>query len=191
MHPSPSMSDAADERDELSRLLIRVAAGDEDAFAELYRRTSARLFGVCLRMLVEHGEAEEALQDIYTTVWRRAASFDAARAGAMTWMMALSRNKIIDRLRQRRESMPSPVVDLDGVVDEYPGPALQAEASQEYRRLQECLEALESRQRQSVRDAFFSGSTYSELAARCQVPIGTMKSWIRRGLLQLRTCLDA
>lgn len=191
MHPSPPMSDAADERDELSRLLIRVAAGDENAFAELYRRTSARLFGVCLRMLVEHGEAEEALQDIYTTVWRRAASFDAARAGAMTWMMALARNKIIDRLRQRRESMPSAVVDLDGVVDEYPGPALQAEASQEYRRLQECLEALESRQRQSVRDAFFSGSTYGELAARCQVPIGTMKSWIRRGLLQLRTCLDA
>lgn len=186
-----SMSEVADERDELSRLLVRVAAGREDAFAELYRRTSAKLFGLCLRMLVDHGEAEETLQDIYTTVWRRAVSFDAMRAGAMTWMMALARNKIIDRLRQRRESAPPPVMDLEAVVDESPGPATQAEASQEYQRLQTCLEALEPKQRQSVREAFFSGATYSELAARCQVPLGTMKSWIRRGLLQLRTCLDA
>lgn len=185
------MSPFADERDELSGVLARVAAGDQVAFAELYRRTSAKLFGVCLRMLVDHGEAEEVLQEIYTTVWRRAERFDVARASAITWLMALARNKAIDRLRQRHEYQPSHPFDLDGLVDEQPGPATQAEASQEYRRLQQCLQSLEPRQRQSVREAFFSGSTYSELAAQCRVPLGTMKSWIRRGLLQLRTCLDA
>jgi RNA polymerase sigma-70 factor (ECF subfamily) len=186
------MNSLADERrDELSELLVRIAAGNQGAFAELYRRTSAKLFGVCLRMLVDHGEAEEVLQEIYTTVWRRAQSFDATRASAITWLMALARNKVIDRLRQRHAHAPSHQVDLDGLVDEQPGPATQAEASQEYRRLQHCLEALEPKQRQSVRAAFFSGATYSELAMRCQVPLGTMKSWIRRGLLQLRTCLDA
>jgi RNA polymerase sigma factor (sigma-70 family) len=186
-----SMSHLADERDELSHLLTQVATGSQGAFAELYRRTAAKLFGVCLRMLADHGEAEEALQEIYTTVWRRAESFDAGRASAMTWLMALARNKVIDRLRQRHEHRPSHSVDLDDLIDDQPGPAGRAEASEEHRRLRECLDALEPKQRQSVREAFFSGSTYSELAARCQVPLGTMKSWIRRGLLQLRTCLDA
>ncbi|PMQ06679.1 ECF RNA polymerase sigma factor SigK [Dyella sp. AD56] len=186
-----SMSQFADERDELSQVLTQVAAGDQGAFAELYRRTAAKLFGVCLRMLADHGEAEEVLQEIYTTVWRRAESFDAKRASAMTWLMALARNKVIDRLRQRHEHLPSHSVDLDDLVDEQPGPATQAEATEEHRRLRECLDALEPKQRQSVREAFFSGSTYSELAERCHVPLGTMKSWIRRGLLQLRTCLDA
>jgi RNA polymerase sigma-70 factor (ECF subfamily) len=185
------MSHAADDRDELSRTLMRVAAGDQHAFAELYQRTSAKLFGVCLHMLIDRGEAEEVLQEIYTTVWRRAESFDAKRASAITWLMALARNKAIDRLRQRHENMPTSAIDLDHLVDEQPGPATQAEASQEYQRLQHCLEALEPNQQQSVRAAFFSGSTYNELAARCNVPLGTMKSWIRRGLLQLRTCLEA
>lgn len=185
------MSLAADDRDELSRTLIRVAAGDQRAFAELYQRTSAKLFGVCLRMLVDRGEAEEVLQETYTTVWRRAESFDAKRSSAITWLMALARNKAIDRLRQRHENMPHHAIDLEHLADEQPGPATQAEASQEYQRLQHCLDALEPKQQQSVRAAFFSGSTYNELAARCNVPLGTMKSWIRRGLLQLRTCLEA
>ncbi len=185
------MNPVADDRDELSRTLIRVAAGDQQAFSELYQRTSAKLFGVCLRMLVDRGEAEEVLQEIYTTVWRRAESFNAKRASAITWLIALARNKAIDRLRQRHENMPTHDIDLEHLVDQEPGPATQAEASQEYQRLQHCLEALEPNQQQSVRAAFFSGSTYNELAARCNVPLGTMKSWIRRGLLQLRTCLEA
>lgn len=190
-HLGTSMSPLANERDELSEVLVQVAFGNQRAFAELYRRTAAKLFGICLRMLADHGEAEEVLQEIYTTVWRRAESFDAGRASAITWLIALARNKAIDRLRQRHEHQLYRSADLDDLVDERPGPATQAEATQEHRRLWECLQALEPRQRHSVREAFFSGSTYSELAARCHVPLGTMKSWIRRGLLQLRTCLDA
>lgn len=179
------------DQETLDRLLSQAARGDQTAFAELYRRSSSRLFGVCLRMLRERGEAEEVLQEAWIAVWHRAATFDASRASAMTWLTTLTRNKAIDRLRQRREqSLDDPTL-IEALVDEAPGPAAGAENSQAYRRLRDCLDQLEPQQRSSVREAFFSGATYNELAARCQVPLGTMKSWIRRSLLQLRTCLDS
>lgn len=182
---------ARSQPDTLEQLLTRTASQDQLAFAELYRQTSARLFGVCDRMLRDHGEAEEVLQEIFTIVWRRATSFEPGRAGALTWLIALTRNKAIDRLRQRRERGRDEPLDLERLADERSGPAIQAEASQDYVRLHNCLEQLESNQRRSVREAFFSGATYKELAERCQVPLPTMKSWIRRGLMQLRTCLES
>jgi RNA polymerase sigma factor (sigma-70 family) len=177
-------------RDDLNRLLQHTGRNDQKAFAELYKRTSSKLFGVCLRMLRDRGEAEDVLQETYAAVWRRAASFDASRASAITWLVTLSRNKAIDRLRQHREQLLDDPEKLDVAVDEQPSPAADAEASQEYRRLQHCLEELEPQQQSSVREAFFTGATYNELAIRCKVPIGTMKSWIRRSLMQLRKCLD-
>lgn len=177
------------QREELNRLLIQTGRNDQQAFAELYKRTSSKLLGVCLRMLRDRGEAEDVLQETYTTVWRRAAGFDAAKASAITWLITLSRNKAIDRLRQRREVLLDDPSMLDA-IDERPAPAADAESGQEYLRLQKCLDRLEPQQRDSVRKAFFTGATYSELAARCKVPLGTMKSWIRRSLIQLRTCLD-
>jgi RNA polymerase sigma factor (sigma-70 family) len=178
------------EREELNRLLMQTGRNDQKAFAELYKRTSSKLFGVCLRMLRDRGEAEEVLQETYTTVWRRAESFDAAKASAITWLVTLSRNKAIDRLRQHREELMDDPQKMDETVDEQPTPAADAESSQEYRRLEQCLNTLEPQQRSSVREAFFTGATYNELATRCKVPLGTMKSWIRRSLIQLRTCLD-
>jgi RNA polymerase sigma factor (sigma-70 family) len=185
------MTPTADGRDALADLLTRTGGRDQRAFAELYQRTGGRLYGMCLRMLQDRGEAEEVLQEVFTTVWRRADGFDPARGGAMTWLVTLTRNKAIDRLRQRREARLGDPIDLDRLVDERPGPAADAEASQDYDRLVKCLEALEPRQRRSVREAFFSGATYKELAARCEVPLATLKSWIRRGLIQLRTCLES
>ena len=178
------------ERDELNRLLQQAGRNDQKAFAELYKRTSSKLFGVCLRMLRDRGEAEEVLQETFTTVWRRAAGFDASRASAITWLVTLSRNKAIDRLRQHREELLDDPSRLDETVDERPTPAAGAETSQEYQRLQHCLDELEPQQQRSVREAFFTGATYNELATRCKVPLGTMKGWIRRSLMQLRTCLD-
>ncbi|GLQ45951.1 RNA polymerase sigma factor [Dyella lipolytica] len=181
-----------DEREHLTRLLTQAGNGDQQAFAQVYQITSSTLFGMCLRMLRDRSDAEEVLQEIYTTVWLRAKSFDAKRASAFTWLAALTRNKAIDRLRQHRESLLEDPVDLDQVIDEQqPTPAGNAQRSQDYQRLQRCLEMLEAKQRHAVREAFFSGATYNELAARCKVPLGTMKSWIRRSLLQLRTCLES
>jgi len=178
------------EREELNQLLIQTGRNDRKAFAELYKRTSSKLFGVCLRMLRERSEADEVLQETYTTVWRRAASFDDAKSGAITWLVALARNKSIDRLRQHREEQLEDPFMLDAMDGDQTTPATEAESSQEYRRLEKCLEDLEPRHRNSVREAFFTGATYNELAKRCKVPLGTMKSWIRRSLMQLRTCLD-
>ncbi|MEO5831389.1 MAG: sigma-70 family RNA polymerase sigma factor [Rhodanobacter sp.] len=124
-------------------------------------------------------------------MWRRASSFDASKASAITWLVTLARNKAIDRLRQHREELMDDPSRLDEVVDEQPTPAADAQTSQEYQRLQRCLDELEPQQQSSVREAFFTGATYNELAARCKVPLGTMKSWIRRSLMQLRTCLDS
>ena len=184
-----NISSPAD-REELTRLLIRIGGNDQQAFAELYKRTSSKLFGVCLRMLRDRSEAEEVLQEIWTTVWRRAASFDAGKASAITWLVTLARNKAIDRLRQHREEQLDDPLRLEEIADRQPTPAADAETSQEHQRLQRCLDALEPQQRGAVREAFFTGATYNELATRCKVPLGTMKSWIRRSLLQLRTCLD-
>lgn len=182
-------TDAAIDREILVRLLSQSAAGDQGAFAQLYERCSSKLYGVCLRMLHDRGEAEDTLQEVFTTVWRRAASFDASKASAMTWLISISRNKAIDRLRKRRETNVDDAF-LDSHADEAPGPTLQAQASEDRQRLDECMDELEDKHRDFVREAFFSGATYNQLAERCSVPPGTMKSWIRRSLIKLRTCLE-
>ena len=181
---------STEDRETLARLLTETAAGDAQAFRTLYRLTSARLFGVCVRMLRDRGEAEEVLQEIYASVWRRAASFDPALAAPQTWLAALARNKAIDRLRQRREVNLDDASALEGLIDERPGPSAEAETEEGYRRLHDCLDALDPQHANSVREAFFTGATYMQLAARLRVPLGTMKSWIRRALIQLRGCLE-
>jgi RNA polymerase sigma factor (sigma-70 family) len=157
-------------RDDLNRLLQHTGRNDQKAFAELYQRTSSKLFGVCLRMLRDRGEAEEVLQETYVAVWGRAASFDATRASAITWLVTLSRNKAIDRLRQRRERLLDDLEELDLDVDARPTPAAEAESSQEYRRLQRCLDELEPQQQSSVREVFSAGLhiTNWRHAARCR-----------------------
>lgn len=176
--------------DTLDALLRRAGRGDRPAFAELYRRTSSTLFAVCLRMLRDRGEAEDTLQETYIVVWRSAASFDDSKGRAITWLITVARNRSIDRLRRRRDVLVDDEGLIAEVADESPTPAASAESSDAHRRLNECLDALEPQQRSAVRAAFFTGATYNELAARGKVPLGTMKSWIRRSLLQLRGCVD-
>ncbi|WP_329742028.1 sigma-70 family RNA polymerase sigma factor [Dyella sp. A6] len=186
----PGRAIEQDVKDVQDELLLKTASGDQSAFAELYRISSPRLYGLCVRMLRERGTAEEVLQEAWITVWHRASTFDRAKASANTWLGTLFRNKAIDRLRQRKEEVLDDPDLMNDLEDDVPSPAEGAEQSQDYLRLSECLEQLRPQQRRAVREAFFSGVTYNELAARCQVPLGTMKSWIRRSLLQLRTCLD-
>lgn len=179
----------SDDSARLVDLLRAVAQGDQSAFADLYRRTSAKLFGICLRMLRERGEAEDALQDVYISVWKRAGTFDPSRAAAMTWLITLARNRAIDRLRQHRDDSLDEATIAD-LADEGPTPALNAELSQQRQRLERCIDALEPKQKSAVRAAFFTGATYNELAERDGVPLATMKSWIRRSLIRLRSCLE-
>lgn len=178
------------EGDALDVLLRQVAEGDQAAFEALYRASSPRLFGICLRLLPNRAEAEDVLQEVYATVWRKAAQFDANRARASTWLAAVARNRSIDHLRASPMARQTPMEIDDVIADPGPGPADVAGAAGQNRRLDACMEELESRRRSLIRTAFFEGATYEELAERIGSPLGTVKSWIRRGLLQLRACLE-
>jgi RNA polymerase sigma-70 factor (ECF subfamily) len=184
--------DADAARRQLAAALVRVAGGDRAALRVVYQDTSAKLFGVCLRILKDRGEAEDVLQEVFVTVWRRAASFDPGRASPITWMVAIARNRAIDRLRASAISRRmEPIESADAVSDPAPAAVERVELAQQHQRLSRCLEELEARQASAIREAFLDGTTYEELATRMSVPLGTMKSWIRRGLLKLRTCLEA
>lgn len=181
--------EAAAGRDALTRALARVAAGEETALRDVYVRTSAKLFGIALRILGDRAEAEDALQDIYVTIWRRAGDFDAARASPVTWLATIARNRAIDRFRSRGGRSFAGLDEAAAVVDPRPDAAASLETAEEVGRLQRCLAELEARQGQAIRAAFFGGLTYAELAEAGGVPLGTMKSWVRRGLIRLKACL--
>ena len=173
----------------LNPLMRSVAAGNRGALAELYNRTSAKLFGICVRVLGSEAEAEEVLQEVYLTVWDKAGRFEEGKASPITWLAVLARNKAIDRLRVRRIAT-DPIENASEVRDLNPSALDVLESVQEQQRLANCFEELDDQQRAMIRSAFLDGATYPELAEREGVPLGTMKSWIRRGLLRLRGCLQ-
>lgn len=174
---------------ELNPLMLSVASGNRAALAELYRRTSAKLFGICVRVLGSEAEAEDVLQEIYLIIWNRADHFDPARASPITWLAVIARNKAIDRLRIRQVGT-EPLESAGEVRDDAPSALDVLETGQEQNRLVGCLDELDEQQSSVIRAAFLDGATYPELAEREGVPLGTMKSWIRRGLLRLRMCLQ-
>ncbi|HEX4023536.1 MAG TPA: sigma-70 family RNA polymerase sigma factor [Steroidobacteraceae bacterium] len=172
-------------------MLGQVALGNRAAFEALYHDTSRKLFGICLRLLAERSEAEDALQETFTTVWRKAVQFDAARASPIAWLAMIARNKAIDRLRARpARSRMAPIEAIEELEDPRASPHQQAQALADRSRLDACIQQLEAQRRSLICAAFFEGSTYEELAVRIGSPLGSVKSWIRRGLLQLRSCLQ-
>lgn len=183
----------ADEaRARLAAALVRLGAGDPTALEQVYRATSAKLFGICLRILGDRKEAEDTLQDVYLTLWRRADRFDPARASPITWIAVLARNRAIDRLRRKRTlGSAVPVEAASEIADDSPSAEDSLLADEGSARIHHCLETLESVQRSGIREAFFGGLTYADLADRAGIPLGTMKSRIRRGLARLKTCLEA
>ena len=171
--------------------LARVPSGDRAALQTVYRLTSAKLFGVALRILGERSEAEDVLQEVYVTVWRKAADFDAGRASPMTWLIAIARNRAIDRLRATKQSRRMEPIDAAAEVADSSAIADRAlESAQDHARLHGCLEGLATHERAALRGAYFDGNTYEDLAARMGVPLGTMKSWIRRAMIKLKSCLE-
>jgi RNA polymerase sigma-70 factor (ECF subfamily) len=174
---------------ELTGLLEAVARGDRDSFSTLYERTSAKLYGICLRLLGNESDAQDVLQDVYVTVWQKADRFDPSKAAAITWLSVLARNRSLDRLRRRPIGTEAIDAAAD-IEDDSPSAFDIVEEARDAARLGRCLEELEERSRLMIRAAFLDGATYPELAEREGVPLGTMKSWIRRGLQRLRGCLE-
>lgn len=188
---SASSAAQAGDRAELIACLYRISRGERPALENLYRRTSAKLFGVCLRILTDRAEAEDVLQEVYLTVWNKAAQFDADRGlSPITWLVSIARNRALDRMRAKKQRFggldeAAEIADLSPLADA----ALAARETSE--RLGDCLQQLDSRAATAIRSAFFGGQTYELLARAAEVPLGSMKSLIRRGLMRLKDCLGS
>ena len=185
--PQPT-TDAA--RARLVEALVATGAEDRAAFATLYKLTSAKLFGVCLRICGDRGAAEDVLSDVYLTIWRRAGAFEPGRASPISWLATIARNRAIDWRRSAARRPSVTIDDAPEMVDPDPSAEEVMVQSEDDRRLHLCLDQLDDKQRGAIRSAFFGGLTYAELAEREAVPLGTMKSWVRRGLMRLKDCLS-
>ena len=173
---------------DLAGLLRRVAAGDEAAFADLYRRSSAKLYGVVARIL-PGGDAPEALQEAYLRIWERAGEFDPARGSAIAWMATIARNRALDEVRRVRAS---PVGELPEDVEfaaEEVDPLAARERSEALAAVLKCLGVLEEEKRAAIFLAYYRGYTREALARRFGRPVPTIKTWLHRSLMQLRDCL--
>lgn len=179
------------EEDPVADLLFRVAAQDRAAFREVYSRTASKLLGVLLRILGNRAEAEDALQEVFTRIWLRAGRFDATKGRGMTWLIAIARNHAIDRLRARPdEALRDSADELDQVRDAAPTAENRLIALGEAGRIADCFATLEPDRAEAVRGAYLNGLSYNDLAARFDVPLNTMRTWLRRSLLRLKECMD-
>jgi RNA polymerase sigma-70 factor (ECF subfamily) len=181
MTPSPQ---------ELAALLAACGRRERAAFERLYRATSPKLFGVAVRILRREDWAEEILQDCFVSIWQHSQDYAPGLAQPMTWMTSIVRNRCLDWLRKPALEVP----DEDDAIAEateadMPGPLALLETSGEAAAIRRCLQDLEPRQRQAIALAFFEGLTHSEIAAHLREPLGSVKTWVRRGLMRLKSCL--
>lgn len=178
----------------LCTLLAKTALGDRNAFKQLYDETSPQLLGLLISMLKHRDVAEDVLQDTFLKVWHRAGDYHADRGQVTTWMSSIARYRALDILRaqgvrRKRDQQQDPTEPLTTELA-FALPETDSEVGAGDR-LQDCIHELSEDQRQSIGLAFYRGFTHEELSAQLEVPLGTVKAWIRRGLQQLRRCLEA
>lgn len=179
------MADASN----IDDLIAQCALKNQAAFTQLYNLTSAKLFGVVLRVLNNRAEAEDALQEIYIKIWNNAGKFAVNQYSPMSWLVVVARNHAIDIIRARKPI----AVDIDDafdVSDDSKTPEEEAVNSSEGKRIDHCLSELDENKAQAVRGAYVDGYSYDELAERYDVPINTMRTWLRRSLMSLKECLE-
>jgi RNA polymerase sigma-70 factor (ECF subfamily) len=176
-------------RTDIEELIGKVALGDRAALAALYDATSGKLFSVCLRVLKNRSEAEDTLQEVYLRIWAKADRYAVTGHSPMTWLITVARNLSIDRLRARGSGH----VELDSVgelAEPRPGPEAASIAASDQRRISACFKELPADRADAVRAAYLDGATYQALADRFDVPLNTMRTWLRRSLLSLKECLS-
>lgn len=176
--------------DQLRQLLAQCSLGDRRAFETLYRSVGPRLHGVALRFMGRPDLAEEVLQESFVRIWNNASRYESHLSAPMTWMINITRNQAIDQLRKHRDR-PLSDFEQDALTDESPSAHDQLNSAREATALNRCLETLEGMQRQSITVAYFQGLSCSELAEHLAAPLGSVKSWIRRGMERLRRCLES
>lgn len=170
-------------------LLARVARGDRQAFEKLYGDASPRLFAICLKMLGSADEAQDVLQDVFVKIWFHAREYHSGRGTPQTWMISIARYACLDTLRSRFRQR-----DFEEIGDQIAGDAVDPQQAAlqlvDRRLLDQCLEELDDDHRASIQMAYFHGCSHHELATRLEAPLGTVKSWVRRGVAFLRRCLE-
>jgi len=176
---------------ELAWLVGAVAKGDDAAFDRLYAATRAKLYGVVLRILRRADLADEVMQDAYLRIWRSAGEFDASVATPITWMVAIARNRALDVVRKKREASIEEETQAMEAASDDPSPLARHEMTDELKRLFACLGDLEEERRRLVLLAYYSGWSREQLAAKFETPVNTVKTWLRRSLLQIRECLGS
>ena len=176
-------------RSDIEDMIARIALRDRDAFARLYDATSAKLLGVCLGVLKDRAQSEEVLQEVYLRVWHRAETYAVTGHSPMTWLITIARNKAIDRLRRNRVKT-RPMEETAEIADSRPGPEAAAIARSEAARIGACMDELAPDRAEAVRRAYLIGDSYRELAAHFDVPLNTMRTWLRRSLMHLRACMS-
>jgi RNA polymerase sigma-70 factor (ECF subfamily) len=177
---------------QLEELLRRCAARDAVALRELYGHTAPQLLAVLLRILHTRAAAEDALQDVFIRIWQQAGQYEAFRGRAVSWMVSIARNRAIDLVRVARPMVVLEAAEMAGAEQlQVEGPADRAEFGATRVALQRCLELLAQAQRQCVQLAYQHGMTQEQIAQTANQPLGTVKTWIRRGLQSLRTCMES
>lgn len=173
----------------IEELIARCAMGDRKAFLALYEATSGKLFAVCIRVLGKQSAAEDAMQDVYIKIWKNADRYRVTGRSPMTWLITIARNTSIDRLRARRGERD--LGDYENVIAA-PGPTPEqsAIAASEANRIIHCLDTLPDDRRAAIKGAYLEGQSYADLADRAGVPLNTMRTWLRRGLIVLRECMS-
>lgn len=174
---------------DITALIGRVALRDRAALAVLYSATAPKLFAVCLRILRDRADAEDALQEVFVKIWQRAERFAATGSSPVGWLVAVARNHAIDLLRARKPAGEN-IEDNFAIADAAPDPESAALIKGEGKRIDRCMGELEPDRAEAVKHAYVDGLSYQELAEKYGVPLNTMRTWLRRSLLKLRECLD-
>lgn len=168
--------------------LARVARGDHDALGELYDRHGRLMYSLALRILRDQGDAEDVVQDVFSQAWRQASRYDPGRGTVLGWLLTVTRSRAIDRLRGRK-SRPEPTAD-DSALRDLPGSLLPADEQLAFAgqaaQIRTALDGISALQRTAIELAFYEGLTHAEIAERLELPLGTVKTRIRQGLLTLR-----
>jgi RNA polymerase sigma-70 factor (ECF subfamily) len=169
-------------------LIVRVAAEDRMAFDRLYAETSGRLFAVALRVTKDRAEAEDILQEAFVRIWKRAETFKQGQSSGMSWLVTIARNLAIDKIRARKAPV-APIEQAESIPTLDPTPEDAALQSDMRAQIDACLDELDDRKADAVRAAYVEGWSYAELAEHFGTPLNTIRTWLRRSLIQLRSCL--
>ncbi len=178
-------------REDIEQLIARTALRDRAAFGALYDATSAKLLAVCMSVLKNRDDAEDTLQEVFLRIWNKAERYAVTGHSPMTWLITIARNIAIDRLRAKaRAGKDTTGTETDLLADARPGPEATTIAASESRRIVACLRELPGERADAVRAAYLEGATYADLAAKFEVPLNTMRTWLRRSLQSLKECMS-